>query len=770
MNKVYVINPDGKRGKIPESELNEALKYGYKLAGTVEKVAVTNPQGQKGKIPKYELTEALKHGYNLVSHEDSWPSFIGKSALKVASSVADIPKMVASGLDSYVNSRSEYDPHLQYLKTAYPEDPVIETPSINSSSYIPDSADARNAIKKYTNIDLEPRGDSAGKRIAGGVIEGAGAMLGGGVLGLGAKAAGALKTAKFLGAPNNLHQARNLGLMGGALGGTGSALVEEGVDPLTANLAPAIIAPIGFGSGKNLFNKFRKSHRDDVARYKVASVLKNQIGEEELPTVLNSVDQYLNKRKPFGMEFTTPDIAQNVALSRLQQAKLDTNNILPEVYKKQNERMLSELENIGLTGLPESVKGEQIRTNFFDRFNKNKDRRERITRPLYDELSSIKEGINPAKTRELLTNEIEVASIGTKPKLEKYLAGLNRNKVDQRNADRVKEINNTLSDYSGMSENALAQLKKPLEEELKQYLYPRPIQIENTIQELGDTINAYSRTGKTAAARKYGQIKNTLTEDLAQNPAGLRHREEYRRLSKPIGEIEKSPLLNNFIKKNKDVSKRDGFVVPSEKIPSLIMDADLTSTKELINKAKGNKETLDLIKGTYIDNLIKSSTLSNQNISFDKANKFLNNKYNKEKIKEIFNKKEQRKLNLFLDVLEKRNKAATMGKMVGSDTKQKIQIQKDFEDSLNGLGKITSKGIEKLSSSNGLLNKLWNTAGGYVREGNINRYNSVLEDALLNPLEFEKLMLNTKAPKQFKDYYNPGPSLLTGAILGNRKN
>ena len=563
---------------------------------------------------------------------------------------------------------------------------------------------------------------------------------------------------------------------GAVIGGTSGALQEADINPLAANLVAAGTLPLISAGSKNLLNKFSSSHKRIKAKQKVKKALTNQIGEENIPEVLENIQKYKRQKKPLNIELTTPEVAQNVGLSRLYRTQSNL-PALAERYKQNDTKLLESLEGLGATGLPESVKGEAIRNPFFESFNRKVKRRSHLTQPLYEELESIQSGIEPSAAKSLLDKEIAVSSPSNKASLDKYRKNLVRNEADPVVIEQIKEIQSSLKNidkqYKDLSPGALEQLKTPLKQELVELealINPRPIQIENTIQELGDKVNAYSRTGEKNAARKYGAIKKAYEEDLAKSPSGLKHREEYKRLSEPVNTIEKSSLLNNFVKKNTDVSKLEGFVAPAEQIPNLILNADLNNTKILINKAKGNRELLDLIKGTYIDKLLETSQLKSGNLSYDKAAKFLDNKYNKEKLKVIFNNKEQRTINQYLDTLKRRSKVENMGKVSGSDTHQKLKVDNEFNDDLKGLGMLAEKGLIKASGTGKVgelgINALKNVGKKIIPQ---TPYMPVLEDVLLNPNSFKRLMTDQHRPKTLGDFYNPLP-LLVGTNLGMRRN
>ncbi len=721
------------------------------------------------KWDKYKVNE------NSIAVKSKWDKYKvmpqnGPTNLEVGS------KAVASGLLSNLDIpqtigsialNPEYAPYGQarklynYLKgdTHQPLNGPLDAMPTNFASNT-----VKSGLKNYANIDLEPIPSNGTQRI----IKHAGEFAGGlGPIGLLNKTKGLYKGAKEIG---------KSGILGGTIGGISGGLQESGVDPLIADIGTSLAIPLVPAASKNLLNKFSPIHRTNKIKKKVSEALRTQIGEENVPEVLENIQKHKRQKKSINLQPTTPELAQNIGLSRLYRTQTN-NEAIPLRYKENDVKLRKALSDIGTTGLEESIKGEAIRIPFFEKFNRKKARRTKLTEPLYEELENIQTGLPTSAAKSLLEKEISVSSPGHKAPLEKYLKNLSRNDVTPLNIKRMNELERDLNQidiqYKDLNPQALNQIKGPLIqelEEIKSSIYPRPIQIENTIQELGDKVNAYARSGESNAARKYRTIKKSYEEDLSKNPVGLKHREEYKRLSKPINEIETSSLLNNFIKENKDVAKREGFVVPSEKISNLIIGADLPNTKILVNKVKGNKELLPLIKGTYIDELLNKSTLSNGNFSYDKANKFLNNKYAKEKINTIFNNKEKKKLDYFLNTLEKRNKVETLGKVSGSDTHQKLKVEQEFNNSLDGIGKLAKHAVLNASGTGQIGKLVTNTFLDIGKRLRKSKYDNILNEALLDPNTFKKLIKDDHSPKTFKDFYNPLPSVAgTSLAFRNRQ-
>lgn len=681
---------------------------------------------------------------------DSWPTLIGKSALKGLTSLVDIPQIAGSVITNSANPEHGLIGKVRQGYNLFTG--KDHTPLKGVSDYLPEipeiplaSSVINNNVKNITGVDLEPKPSNSTQRIVSNATEFATPLGLFGALGKGNKIFNSLK---------------NLG-SGGTIGVTSGALQEGGANPLVADLIGATTLPLLSASKKNILNKFSPSHRQLVAENKVADALRNQIGEENLPMVLENIQKYKRESKPINILPTTPELAQDVGLSRLYRTQTNTPSI-PLRHQENDVKLREALESAGKIGLEESEKGDILRTPFIQKLAKDKERRSRLTQNLYKELEALQEGIDPMAARNLLNKEIEVASPGVRSSLEKYRKTLNRNDLSPKLLARQKDLQTTLAnidkEYANLNPAALEQLKAPILEELKiieSQILPRPIQIENTIQELGDKVNSLSKSGENNAARRYGGIKKAYEEDLSTSPVGLKHRQEYARLSKPINEIETSNILNAFTKENKDINKLEGLLVPSEKLPQMVLKSDLPNTKIFIEKSKSDPELLGVIKGIYIDELLQKSTLSSGNFSYDKANKFLNNKTTKEKINIIFNNSEKAKLKQFLNTLEKRAKVETMGKVSGSDTHQKLKVDEQFSRSLNGLGKIIEKVALKATGTNRLGDLLLTTSKDAINRIKNGRSDAILERALLEPTYFKKLMKEERKAKTFKDFYNP---------------
>lgn len=209
----------------------------WKMIGTVENMKrASNPQYTIGAVPRPPVY-------------DSWPELLVKSAAKGATSLADIPKLAGQGIEGLVNLGRKFEgfesvPGNEGLGNVIRFKTKSNAPRTDYSDYIPDSEDARNAINKYTGIDLEPRPGSSEQRVAAHAAEFGGAL---------ANPATWLARGASLG-KNALNMAKAAGT-GASIGATSGVLQEGGVNPLVADIGATVANP----TPKNLLAAFKKT-------------------------------------------------------------------------------------------------------------------------------------------------------------------------------------------------------------------------------------------------------------------------------------------------------------------------------------------------------------------------------------------------------------------------------------------------------------------------------------------------------------------------------
>jgi hypothetical protein len=241
--------------------------------------------------------------YKRVPQGDSWPALIGKSTLKGATSIPDLPANIANlgeiGLKTYLNDTGNL------IRRAAGKEPVTyDKSNIFSSENVTRPSELINNTAKNIGIDLEPHPTTGAQRIASHAAEFGGSLLGFGGPSLVNKGVGAL--------------AKEFGK--GATIGAGSGMLQEGgVNPLAADLAATVLVPGSVAAAKapvNFFSKFTPKARKAGLEREVGDLLRERVGEKNLPTVL----ERLNTEGPLGTNLTTAELAENAGLAGLHRA------------------------------------------------------------------------------------------------------------------------------------------------------------------------------------------------------------------------------------------------------------------------------------------------------------------------------------------------------------------------------------------------------------------------------------------------------------------
>lgn len=169
--------------------------------------------------------------FSPLPQEDNWSDFIGKSAIKGLTSLADLPKLAIKGISNIGNPMSQF--------TGLPHEETADF-----SKNVPGAQDLRQGIENTLDVDLEPLpGDSLSKKILGQGVEFASAA---GPLGAIGKGAGLM---------NRFKAIRDATNTGAAIGSASGGLQASGVDPLVADIGSTLLMPLAprtLAAGKNL--------------------------------------------------------------------------------------------------------------------------------------------------------------------------------------------------------------------------------------------------------------------------------------------------------------------------------------------------------------------------------------------------------------------------------------------------------------------------------------------------------------------------------------
>lgn len=295
--------------------------------------------------------------YKRMSQGDSWGSLLGKSALKGATSIADLPANLLNlgetgiryAAGKIANNQNPY----RDQKTTESLKQFAEEPNY----FRPENVDRPSKwLQDITGADLEPHPTTSGQRIASRGAEFAGSLLGFGGAGAAAKGIGALA---------------KLGGTGAAIGTGSGVLQEAGVNPLVADLASSVVVPSGITRGKTLFNAFRHPV-ETVAKVplKIMGLTPKRMNIKaaeaakdlgiELPaatltdsTLTGLADQWVDKTPFFG----------NRLKKKYATAKAQTLKVLNDIYNKTGplktpeiEAQITNLYNESANSLPKEAK------------------------------------------------------------------------------------------------------------------------------------------------------------------------------------------------------------------------------------------------------------------------------------------------------------------------------------------------------------------------------------------------------------------------------
>ncbi len=674
-------------------------------------VLMQNGAGQVFRVPSNMIQKALhdeEEPYEIqpevfkkLSQKkgDSWPALIGKSALKGATAIGDLPRFTEEVIAYPRNMLAKY----------------FNAPSLEYTPKIPTTSDARGFIKKHTGVDLEPHPSTAGQRITSVATEFASP---GGIFGAltkAGKAARAISAAKSAGA-------------GAAIGGASGALQEAGVDPLVADVT-AIVAPYGVIKGASKIGKISKSLLP-TPEESAGRILRGKIGKKNLSKVVKRLDGSL----PFDAPATTADLAQDAGVSALHRAMSPNITAITEKQALQDSALKGAVGELStLADVSPLRAGETIQTGVDKNLQKAIAKRGRETEPLYEALDAVKEGVDLPKTKSFLKKENKFA----KGEIKKALSYIQNLITSNKNNPEVLLLQEkTLKKYEGLSKGA----KEKIVEEIG-ISKPIPGELKGALTEITDRLAAAKRGGEKNLARIYKEAKENILADMANIPEEAAARSKYKELSKPVSAVEREPLLKRFVKKDEFT---DEFVLSPEKIPEMVLSGTKKNTEALMKQVASSPRMLDTVRGSFVNKLFDEVSLASinasgeQNLSYHKFNRFLNK--HKAKLNLVFDKDQVRVLNDARELLKRRNLVQTLGRAAGSNTQSETTLLAELTGSVGRVGgKIIGAvpgGGRVKQIATPVYNKLQDIQKAAIKD--------VLAEALINP-EKAKILLTPAA-------------------------
>lgn len=514
----------------------------------------------------------------------------------------------------------------------------------------------------------------------------------------------------------------------GATIGAGSGMLQEGgVNPLAADLAATFLVPGSIAAAKapvNFFSKFTPKARKANLDREVGDLLRERVGEKNLPTVL----ERLNAKGSLGTNLTTAELAENAGLAGLHRALAPNIPAVAEKNLANNMLMRRNLEELGNTSLTPELAGENIRRPIARNLETAIKERAEVTTPLYEKVNELKTGVRLPQTNEFLKNESRYAKGDIKKALKDVENLISTNQTSK------KELATLNKKYANLSPQARAQLEEQITG------LPLPIELTNALKDISGRIGAAKKSGNNEVARILSLAKEKILADMAVIPEEQIARSTYAQLSKPVSAIEKEPLLSKFVKKDNFGQE---FLLSPEKIPDMILSGSLNNTKALMKQIGHDPKTLNVVRGGVINKLLNSSELSSgeKALSYDKMNKFL--KKNKAKLNLIFDPDQVKVFEDVNEILKKRNMVATLGRAAGSNTQSETTLLNSLFDTTGN--KLLREGASYVMPGGGII---YDTIKDFVKSSKKAVSKELLEKALLDP-ETAKLLLTPA--KNIKD-------------------
>jgi hypothetical protein len=552
--------------------------------------------------------------------------FIGEGLASGAISIADLPQDIASLVNIGLG------------KAGLPV-PDIELP--RPSGYIKKGL-------KHIGVNLDTEAKTPSQRIAKHGAEFAGSFIGGGGLGAGLKALGAVRhvpalatAGKFLGAPKNALDLAKMGSLGAAIGSTSGAAQEVGISPLAADIGATFLTPAGISAAKHglkkaghygmtaVSPKYREATQRSAAQKEASEYLRGMVGEKNIPEVLENLSAAEAPTVPLvGYEGTTAEKARNVGLSQLERAKQGQIGGIAEQRAIDNEAIRRALEEMAPTehgifstkehlgeierGLeseahkatgeiahrvkPEEA-GQHIRKTVSEKLGHHEAERAAATAPLYEKVESLKKGIKPLESQSLIDKKLEVArpNSALSNNLIKVRKMLTANVKGAPTEVEIKEMIKS-GEYKKFGGEKLT---------LPGSTYPLPKELDETIKEVSDMIGKARSMGANSRAKALSEVKDALLKDLEVVPEIKEARAAYHEYSKPISEIEEHRTIGQIVARDKFNKE---YTVGAAEIPDKIINSSMKSlkdSKDLLTQIGHDKDTMRAVEG-YINNEILS--------------------------------------------------------------------------------------------------------------------------------------------------------------------
>ena len=383
--------------------------------------------------------------------------------------------------------------------------------------------------------------------------------------------------------------AKRLGLSLGkdaAIGATSGFLQEGDVNPVVADIAATLapaLAKKSWNSGKWVFSpEYRKEVARPGVEKEMGGILRETMKGDNAPS-----ESWLSRQSRRWKE--NPDAPAGLE----HDPKIDdfTHDInVPEHLNPLESHQVS----------PDQA-GNNVRQFLLNKLNNLKKKRNLETEPLYEALAQVDEGLDPVQGHTLINQKLRTAKGSTRTHLERTQKELEANDTsplkkqpltedEKKNLTAARQFLRDFEASPHSTPETVAEMKRQLGLEAEPVRRnPKPQEIDNTLQWLGDEIGKASKAGEHSLARELRQVKEALEKDLETIPQGQGYRQKYAELSKPINAIEDHRTLGKMVEKD-PVTKQ--YKLSDSEIPAKVVGTSLKSVddaKDLMKHLKGKQ-------------------------------------------------------------------------------------------------------------------------------------------------------------------------------------
>jgi len=361
-------------------------------------------------------------------------------------------------------------------------------------------------------------------------------------------------------------------LMGAGIGGVSGVAQEMGANPLAADIGAAILTPAAV-KGIKMTGK--------AASYPFSPSVRARVAEKEGAKEASKILQQATKG------VSNPEEAMNV----------------PKALKDLGSRANAE------------EAGEAIRKSVAGQLEKHEKTRTKVTQPLYEKIESLEEGLNPSRTNALLEKELKTAKGPIRDTLERVQKELKPNIVSN-SQDVFNEKVLEMYRNKNFSPETLRLIQEQFP--VKGKVFPKPVEIDNTIKYVSDEIKKAYRSGANKLGKELEGIKSALEEDFKSLPEGLVHREKYAELSKPVSAIKEHRALGKIVEKG-EYGK--GYKLGAAEIPKEFVNTSVKSirdSKDLLKQIGKDKKAMESLHGYMNNDIIEKITNEAGKVSLPK--------------------------------------------------------------------------------------------------------------------------------------------------------